>query len=179
MFTDLFRLASRIELVIPPEIATVLRALGTLEGTLTLLTPGVDIAAEAHAYAADRVSGQIAPKAVKKTAADELTELIPVIRRLPRRFDRVTGALEQGRLGLNVRLFADERDRRVVTGLTNQFLLAFLGTASGIVAALLLGAPGGPKVAPTVSLYQIIGYNLLIVAAVLVLRVLFTIFRNR
>ena len=140
---------------------------------------GVDIAAEAHAYAADRVSGQMAPKAVKKTAADELAELLPVIRRLPRRFDRVTGALEQGRLGLNVRLFADERDRQVVTGLTNRFLLAFLGTASGIVAALLLGAPGGPKVAPTVSLYQIIGYNLLILAAILVLRVLFTIFRNR
>jgi hypothetical protein len=75
MFTDLFRLASRFALAIPPEIATVLRALGTLEGTLTLLTPGVDIAA--------------------------------------------------------------------------------------------------------VSLYQIIGYNLLIVAAILVLRVLFTIFRTR
>jgi len=179
MFTDLFRLASRFELTIPPEIATVLRALGTLEGTLALLTPGVDIAAEAHAYAADRVSGQIAPKAVQKTAAEELTALLPVMRRLPRRFDRVTGALEQGRLGLNVRLFADERDRRVVAGLTYQFLLAFLGAASGIVAALLLGAPGGPKVTPTVSLYQIIGYNLLIVAAILVLRVLFTIFRNR
>ncbi|MFZ0002288.1 MAG: AarF/UbiB family protein, partial [Trebonia sp.] len=179
MFTDLFRLASRFELAIPPEIATVLRALGTLEGTLSLLTPGVDIAAEAHAYAADQVAGQMSPKAVQKTVADELAELLPVIRRLPRRFDRVTGALEQGRLGLNVRLFADERDRRVVTGLTHQFLLTFLGAASGIVAALLLGAPGSPKVTPTVSLYQVIGYNLLIVAAILVLRVLFTIFRNR
>jgi ubiquinone biosynthesis protein len=179
MFTDLFRLASRFELAIPPEIATVLRALGTLEGTLTLLTPGVDIATEAQAYAADRVRGQVAPKAVQQTAADELTALVPVLRRLPRRFDRLTGALEQGRLGLNVRLFADERDRRVVTGLTHQFLLTFLGVASGIVAALLLGAPGGPEVTPTVSLYQIIGYNLLIVAAILVLRVLFTIFRNR
>ena len=179
MFTDLFRLASRFELAIPPEIATVLRALGTLEGTLSLLTPGVDIAAEAQAYAADQVAGHMSPKAVQKTAADELAALLPVLRRLPRRFDRVTGALEQGRLGLNVRLFADERDRRVVTGLTHQFLLTFLGAASGIVAAMLLGAPGGPKVAPTVSLYQIIGYNLLIVAAILVLRVLFTIFRNR
>jgi ubiquinone biosynthesis protein len=90
-----------------------------------------------------------------------------------------SGALEQGRLGLNVRLFADERDRLVVTGLTYQFLLTFLGAASGIVAALLLGAPGGPKVAPTVSLYQMIGYILLFVAAIIVLRVLFTIFRNR
>jgi len=50
-----------------------------------------------------------------------------------------------------VRLFADERDRQVVPGLTNRFLLAFLGTASGIVAALLLGAAGGPKVAPPSS----------------------------
>ena len=114
-----------------------------------------------------------------RSAADELIALLPVLRRLPRRFDRVTTALEQGRLGVNVRLFADERDRRVVTGLTNQFLLALLGTASGIVAALMLAAPGGPKVAQSVSLYQLIGYNLLIVAGVLVLRVLFTIFRSR
>ena len=58
------------------------------------------------------------------------------------------------------------------------FVVAVLAT-SIVLVALLLGAPGGPKVAPTVSLYQIIGYNLLIVAAILVLRVLFTIFRNR
>ena len=179
MFTDLFRLASRFELAIPPEVATVLRALATLEGTLTLLTPDVDIAAEARAYAADHVAAQMSPRAVQKTAADELIALLPVLRRLPRRFDRVTGAMEQGRLSLNVRLFADERDRRVVTGLTHQFLLTILGAASGIVAALLLGAAGGPEINPSVSLYQLIGYNLLIVAAILALRVLFTIFRNR
>jgi ubiquinone biosynthesis protein len=43
----------------------------------------------------------------------------------------------------------------------------------------LLAAPGGPKVAQSVSLYQLIGYNLLIVAGILVLRVLFMIFRSR
>src|SRR5262249_2110284 len=104
---------------------------------------------------------------------------VPVLRRLPRRFDRVTSAMEQGRLSLNVRLLADERDRRVVTGLANQFLLTLLGAASGIVAGLLLAISGGPKVAATLSHAQLIGYNLLIVAAILVLRVLFTIFRNR
>ena len=179
MFTGLLRLASRFELAIPPEIATVLRALATLEGTLTLLTPGIDIAAEARAYAAGHVAAQLSPTGVPKSAADELIALLPVLRRLPRRLDRITAAIEQGRLSLNVRLFADERDRRVVTGLTHQFLLAFLGAASGIVAALMLGAPGGPKITPTVSLYQVIAYNLLIAAAILVLRVLFTILRNR
>jgi ubiquinone biosynthesis protein len=179
MFTDLFRLASRFELAVPPEIATVLRALATLEGTLTLLTPGIDIAEEARAYATAHVAAQLSPQGAPKSAVDELIALLPVLRRLPRRLDRITSAIEQGRLSLNVRLFADERDRRVVTGLTHQFLLAFLGAASGIVAALMLAAPGGPKVTPTVSLNQVIAYNLLIVAAILVLRVLFTIFRNR
>ena len=178
MFTDLFQLAARFELTIPPDIATVLRALATLEGTLTLLTPGVDVAAEARQYAADHVAAQVSPRAVQELAADELISLVPVLRRLPRRFDRVTGALEHGRLSLNVRLFADERDRRVVTGLTHQFLLSFLGAASGIVAALLLGVSAGPKITAGVSLCQLIGYNLLLVAAILVLRVLFTVLRT-
>ena len=179
MFTDLFRLASQFELAIPPEIATVLRALATLEGTLSLLTPGIDIAAEARQYAADRVASQLSPAAVPKSAAEEVAALLPVLRRLPRRFDRVTSALEQGRLSLNVRLLADERDRRVVTGLTHQFLLAFLAAASGVVAAILLGTPGGPQVSPTLSLLQLIGYNLLIVGGILGLRVLYVIVRDR
>jgi len=179
MFTDLFRLASRFELAIPPEIATVLRALATLEGTLSLLTPGIDIAAEARQYAADRVAAQLSPTAAPKSAAEEMVALLPVLRRLPRRFDRVTSAMEQGRLSLNVRLFADERDRRVVTGLTHQFLLAFLGATSAIVAVILLGTPGGPEITPTLSLLQLIGYNLLIVGGILALRVLYVIFRSR
>jgi len=179
MFTDLFRLATRFELSIPADIGMVLRALATLDGTLSQLTPSFDVATEAREYAADQVAAQLSPKVVQRTAADELVTLLPVLRRLPRRFDRVTNALEHGRLSLNVRLFADERDRQVVTGLTHQFLLALLGAASGIVAALMLGTPGGPMVTTTVSLYQVIGYNLLIVASILVLRVLFTIFRSR
>ena len=180
IFTDLFRLASRFELAIPPEIGTVLRALATLEGTLTVLAPEFDIAAEARALRG-RPRGQRScrRKTVQKTAADELLALLPVLRRLPRRLDRITGALEQGRLGLNVRLFADERDRRVVTGLTHQFLLTFLGAASGIVAAAAARRAAGPQGRLRRQPLQVIGYNLLLVASILVLRVLFTIFRNR
>jgi ubiquinone biosynthesis protein len=67
----------------------------------------------------------------------------------------------------------------VVTGLTHQFLLAFLAAASGVVAAILLGTPGGPQVSPTLSLLQLIGYNLLIIGGILGLRVLYVIVRDR
>lgn len=47
---------------------------------------------------------------------------VPVSQRLlgPRRVNRIAAAAESGRLGLNVRLFADERDRRQVTALLQQ-----------------------------------------------------------
>jgi ubiquinone biosynthesis protein len=177
MFTDLFRLIARFELGIPPEVAAVFRALATLEGTLTLVAPGFDLIAEAQGFASGFFAEQLAPGQLRKTAADELVALLPVLRRLPRRLDRISGALEEGRLGVNVRLFADRRDRQVITGLLHQTLLTGLGAVTGLVAAILLVSHGGPQVAPALTLFQLIGYNLLVVSAVLVLRVLFTIFR--
>jgi ubiquinone biosynthesis protein len=176
MFADLFRLVSRFELGVPPEIAAVFRALATLEGTLTQLAPGFDIVTEAREFASIHIAERWTPEAVRKTATDELLALLPVVRRLPRRIERITSALEQGRLSLNVRLFADERDREVVTGLVHLALLTFLGAAIGIIAVLLLGTHGGPTITPTVSLFQVIGYNLIVVSSVLILRVLFRIF---
>jgi ubiquinone biosynthesis protein len=78
---------------------------------------------------------------------------------------------------VGVRLFADPRDRRFLTILVHQILLAFLGATTGVMAVLLLGSSSGPKLSPTVSLFQVLGYNLLVVSAVLILRVLVTIFR--
>jgi len=92
--------------------------------------PGFDIAAEARQYATAHLAGRFSPESLGKTAADELLALLPVLRRLPRRLDRVTSALEQGRLSVNVRLLADERDRWMITGLTHQVLQTAIGAAA-------------------------------------------------
>ncbi len=44
------------------------------------------------------------------------------------------------------------------------------------MAVVLLGTSGGPNLSPTVSLFHLLGYNLLVVSAVLILRVLVVIF---
>jgi ubiquinone biosynthesis protein len=176
-FTDLFRLVASYQLMVPPEVAAVFRALATLEATLGRLAPGFDILAESRAFAAAQLSGQLQPTSLRQAANDELPTLLPMLRRLPRRADRITNALEHGRLGVGVRLFADPRDRRFLTILVHQILLAFLGATTGVMAVLLLGSSSGPKLSPTVSLFQVLGYNLLVVSAVLILRVLVTIFR--
>ncbi len=179
MFTDLFRVIADFRLSIPPPIAAVFRALATLEGTLALLSPGFNILLESREFATALVGERMRPDSMRATATDELLSLLPVLRRLPRRVDRVGAALEQGRLSVNVRLFADERDRAVVTGMLHELLLALTGAATGIMAVLLLASTGGPRVLPDLTLNQLFGYNLLVVSALLGLRLLFVVFRSR
>jgi ubiquinone biosynthesis protein len=177
MFTDLFRIVADYGLAVPPEIAAVFRALATMEGALTRLAPGFDIVAEARRFAGGQLAEQFSPEMLRKTVTDELIALLPMLRRLPRRIDRIGGALEAGRLSVNVRLLADAADRRHITSLLHQVLLTFLAAASGIMAVLMIGLHGGPAITPTVTLYAFFGYCLLVVAAILAVRVLVLVFR--
>jgi ubiquinone biosynthesis protein len=177
MFNDLFKIITSHDLGVPPEVAAVFRALATIEGTISRISPSFDLVAASRQFAAAHVTDRLAPDALRRTATEELATLLPMLRRLPRRIDRIAAAAESGRLGLNVRLFADERDRGHLTGLLHQALLAILGATAGLMAVLLLGTPGGPKVTESISLYQLFGYNFLVISAVLVLRVLVLVFR--
>ncbi|MBY8847697.1 ABC1 kinase family protein [Saccharothrix longispora] len=177
LFGDLFALVNRFGLRVPPEIAAVFRALATVEGTLAALSPGFDVVAESRAFAERRFGAHLAPGAVRRALTDELHAVLPVLRRLPRRLDRITGALEQGRLGVGVRLFADERDRRFVVSLLHQVMLTALGATAGLMAVLLLGTDGGPEVGPNLGLFHVFGYNLLVISVLLGLRVVVAVFR--
>lgn len=179
MFGDLFALVHRYGLSIPPEIAAVFRALATAEGTLTALSPGFDVVVESRAFAEQRFSDHLSPGSVRRAVVEELHAVLPVLRRLPRRLERISGALEQGRLGVNLRLFADERDRRFVVSLLHQVMLTVLGATAGVMAVLLLGADGGPRVGPDLPLFHVFGYNLLVISVLLGLRVVVTVFRPR
>jgi ubiquinone biosynthesis protein len=179
MFADLFRVVAEFRLSIPPPVAAVFRALATLEGTLALLSPGFNVLVESRAFANRLIGERLRPDSLRGAVTDELLAALPVLRRLPRRMDRVTSALERGRLSVNVRLFADERDRAVLTGMLHEVLLAFTGTATGLMAVLLLASTSGPRVLPDLTLNQVFGYNLLVISALLGLRLLFVVFRSR
>ncbi len=177
-FAALFRLVTSYQLGIPPEVAAVFRGMATLEGTLATIDPAFDLLARARNSGRDRVGEAMRPSRLRESVEDELVSLLPVLRRLPRRVDRVTDAVEHGRLTVNVRLFAHPADRRLVADLLHQALLTVLGAAAGLMAVLLLSSRGGPQVTESLGTFTLFGYVLLIVAVVLVLRVLAAIFRR-
>ncbi|MFG2194559.1 ABC1 kinase family protein [Streptomyces sp. NPDC048639] len=219
MFTALFRLLARFGLAVPPEVAAVFRALATLEGTLTRISPGFELVAEARRVATALVTERLASApasrlashatrtyatltgtpyahgaqeetpwdaqpldaaALTRTVAQELLPILPMLRRLPRRAERITASVEQGRLTARVRLLADDRDRRFIAGLVHQLLVTLLAAGTGLMAVLLLalGTGHGPRVTDHLELFPLLGYNLLAVSAVLTLRVLYAAMRR-
>jgi ubiquinone biosynthesis protein len=178
MFGQLFRVVAAHRLAIPPEIAAVFRTLATVEGTLTELAPRFDLVTEARRAAAGLAGERITADGLKSAAVDELVSLAPILRRLPRRVERVIAAAEHGRFGINIRPLADERDRAFIRGLLNQIIMTVIAATTGVMAVVLLSIHGGPQVTPSVSMYQLIGYHFLLLAAILGLRVLAPVFRQ-
>ncbi|WP_026930835.1 ABC1 kinase family protein [Glycomyces tenuis] len=176
MFNELFRIIAKHRITIPPELAAVFRALATLEGCLTAIDPDFDLIAEARAAGEGHVERRLRPGAVQEMVMEELTDLMPVLRKLPRRLDRLADAAESGRLSANLRLFAKAEDRRVITAWLHQILLTVLAAASGLMAVMLIGIEGGPELTAEIGLYQFFGLSLLLVASVMALRVLADIF---
>ncbi len=172
-FADLFRIVSAYGVTVPPEIEVVFKTLATLQGTLARLAPGFDIIRESQRFSDTEITAQLAPADLKDAAIKEVLELVPSLRRLPRRFDRITAAIERGQLSANVRLLADPRDREVFSGYLHQALVCVLAATTGIMAAVLLASQGGPLISQGVRLYAVFGYNLLVISAVLAIRVLF------
>ncbi|MDR2998185.1 MAG: AarF/ABC1/UbiB kinase family protein [Microbacterium sp.] len=175
---ELLRLAAHHGLPVPAEIAAVFRALGTVEGTLTALEPSFDLIGEARAFAKRNIRDALAPASLGAGFVTEVVTILPLVRRLSRRLDRITGVLERGQFSAGVRGLADQEDRRIVTRLVHQSLQTVLAAAGGVSAALLLGIDGGPQVTGGLGLYQLVASLLLIASGGLGLRVLTSVLRG-
>ncbi|MFB9661200.1 ABC1 kinase family protein [Glycomyces mayteni] len=179
MFSELFRIIAKYRIVIPPELAAVFRTLATLEGCLTAIDPGFDLIAEARDVGQRYAERRLRPAAVQDLVIEEVHDLLPVLRKLPRRLDRLLASVESGQLSVNFRLFAKSEDRRTVTAWLHQALLTVLAAASGLMAVMLLGNESGPMLTSEFTLFQFFGLSLLLIASVMALRVLADIFTRR
>lgn len=179
MFTELFRIIAKYRIVIPPELAAVFRTLATLEGCLTAIDARFDLIGEARHIGQRYAERRLRPAAVQDLVLEEVTDLLPVLRKLPRRLDRLVAAAESGQLTANFRLFAKADDRRTITAWLHQTLLTVLAAASGVMAVMLLGIEGGPTLTEQISLYHFFGLSLLLIASVMALRVLADIFTKK
>jgi ubiquinone biosynthesis protein len=178
MFQALFSLVIRHHFAVPPQVASALRALGALEGTLASISPDVDIVAAARDEGRSVLASRFGPTEVKAALEDQLITLLPLLQRLPRRVSAIAESLERGRAVVNVRVLADERDRSFLTGVIQQLTMTMLAAACAIAGVVLLVADTGPFMLPTVRLYAFLGATLFFFGFVLAARALALVFRR-
>jgi ubiquinone biosynthesis protein len=178
MFNDLLQLFFTFGISLPPELSTFFRALITLEGTLTTLSPGYPVIDRAEAIATEWIRARVAPSTLEELAREELIRMGPLLRRLPRRLDRMANQIERGNLRARVSLFSDPHDERVVTKLVNRTVLALAGGVVGIIGVMLLGVGNGPPFAGDTSLYEFFGYFSLFCSVVLIMRVIVSVLHD-
>jgi ubiquinone biosynthesis protein len=160
---------------LPADIVLLARALVTVDGTLRVLAPGTSLIT-----AALDIVGSSAPSPVGDPAdlvREELLSMLPHLRRLPARVDRLLGAAGRGEL--RIRTVTDEDSRRILRTLINRALLGGLGAAVLAVSAVLLVARDpGPAIGEDTGLFEVFGYGGLLVGIVLVLRVVAAVARD-
>ncbi len=178
LFGALFGLFTRYRFGVPPQVAAGLRTLATLEGTLRVIEPSLELIPRARDQGQAIFRESQSLSSVREAIDNELISLIPLIRRLPRRLNKITEDLELGRTTLNLRVLGDRRDRAFLVSVTQQIVVAILAAAATLAAVMLLVAPGSPLLAPTIGLYPLMGFCLLFIGFVLALRALVLSFRR-
>lgn len=178
LFTDLFHILLDFGLAFPGEIGGVFRALIMLEGTLKIIDPDFQIMDESRALAKTWMRESLLPQSIQQAMTDELKNLLPILRRLPRRIDRIGAAVEHGELSVQVRLFADSEDTHFVSRLVNRVVLALVGAVIGLISVSLLQVQDGPILSGSLSLLDAVAYFGLVVSAALLLRVIAQVARD-
>ena len=159
---------------LPTDVVLLSRALVTLDGTLRVLSPGRSLMTSALQML-DSPTEAVVDR--EQLVRDELMAVLPHLRRLPERVDRILGLTGRGEL--RIRTVTDEDSRRIVRTLVNRVLLGGIGAAVLAVSAVLLVASDpGPAVSEGTGLFEVFGYGGLLAGAVLVLRVVAAVARD-
>ncbi|HWC37228.1 MAG TPA: AarF/UbiB family protein [Acidimicrobiales bacterium] len=178
MFNELLQLFSGFGINLPAEFSTFFRALVTLEGTLTTLSPGYLAIDAAQRVATEWARQRMEPDSLQELARQEIISLLPMLRRLPRHVDRIANSVERGTLKARLSLFSDAHDLQAMTRFVNRGILALLGGIVGVLSVMLLTSTNGPRLTGDTSLFQFFGYFGLFCATVLILRVLVGVVRD-
>lgn len=126
-----------------PSVNVALRAIITLDGTLSIICPGFKIFSEVKEFSNDYLKMNILkpfkkPLETKQYLEEELALLIPNLRKIPRRMDQLFKKVESGKIILHHDIFSDKANSMFVTQLFSRFVLLLVGITFGIISVALL-----------------------------------------
>lgn len=175
VFAELFNLVIAHGFKVPPQLAAAMRSLGALEGTLTLVDPGLDLVAAARSVGRQAITEGGLEK-VKDELLHRAISLLPIIDALPRQLGRLGEQLESGRFTMQVRVVSHPEDQVFLRGLVQQLVVAALAGFAVLGGIWLFTTSGGPFLLPGISWFAFLGAMLFFAGFMLALRAVAMVF---
>jgi ubiquinone biosynthesis protein len=152
----------------PPRALLLLsRTLLTLEGTLRLIDPGFELAAEASKLVGE--DGLVSVGTPAEILRRELVRALPALRSLPEHAETLAGQLRSGRLVLRSERYAGG-DRQVVEAWLDRVLVAVASGIGALTSAAVLVAAATARDGNIRDTLWVLGFSGLTAATVLLLR---------
>jgi ubiquinone biosynthesis protein len=151
----------------PPGALTILsRAMLTLEGTLSIIDPGFDLARQGSAIVADEREAMADPQALLQK---ELLRALPSLRTLPEHTEAIANQMRAGRFTVRTERYAGN-DRRIVEQWVDRALLAAVGAIGTVASALLILAGSLSTDSDIQEALWVLGFSGLAFSAMLLMR---------
>ena len=171
---SIFSVVRDFDLHFYPAVSVALRAIVTLDGTLSIIKPGFEIFSEVKDFSNDYLKASIIkplkePRATKQLLEEELALMLPNLKKLPRRMEQMVKKIESGKIILHHDIFSDKANAKFITQLFSRFVLLFVGITFGIISVALLAISQFIKTAYAVYL-NTASYLGLFLCAILLVR---------
>jgi ubiquinone biosynthesis protein len=174
---DLFTVANRHQVQIPPEFTMLGKALLTMEAIVEGLDPNFSIMKAAEPFGERLFKERYNPKNIAKNAWNQFIESAEAIAELPKDIREVTGIIKKGKLRLDINIPELQVFLHKLDQISNRLSFSIILLAFSIImVGLIIGSAIGGE---TLILWKIpvieIGF---VVATLMFLLMLYTIFRS-
>ena len=144
MLADLIRLLQEHRLVLPPDLALVLKVAATLEATGHELDPAFDMASEAEPFLRAATLERHGPTAVARRGWRAARSALEILSDLPRDVRQVLRSARSGRLQVHVDVTSLERFGRQLDRAANRLTVGVVTAALVIGSSIVMTVGGGP-----------------------------------
>jgi ubiquinone biosynthesis protein len=144
MLTELVRLLREHRLVLPADLALLVKAFITLEGMGRELDPGFDMAGEAMPVLQRAMRRHYAPDAVLQRGWKSVREMLSLLAGLPQDLTRLLQAARRGGLDLRIDVAHLEDVGRQLDRAASRLAVGVVVAALIIGSSIVMTVPGGP-----------------------------------
>lgn len=172
---EMINIMGRHAIPVPPTFTLLARALVTLEGTLRVLDPRVDLAGSAAAHLGASI--ELSPATVQEAFQRELLRNLPSLRALPGLTEDVALQVRSGRLRFQVDAFSGP-GRAHLTRWMDQAMFTVVAAVGLLASTFMLVGASLAQPEHEVGGLVAVGYIGLVISSVMLMRVVAQILRR-